>query len=305
MFEKILFATNGLPSCQNAADVAFDLARKYKSHLLLFHILGIPTRGFSPYVVDVATGEKRDLDQQFLDTVRQRLLETYRDQLEKCPDYELEVLAGVPHAEILRAARKRDVDLIVMGAQSEQDHDLTRFRPVAGHTMQRVAKGARCPVLIINRPCQTCWGYFANIIFSTDFSPAADSAFKFALALARQIGSMLYIFHACDLSALAPGKEVAQDQVENMVQEARGKIEELYLSQMGDFENYQVEVWEGIPYVEILKFCRERHGDLIVMAHHAREQAGGEAELGSTIEQVVLRANCPVVSVNRPHKVEG
>ncbi len=305
MFEKILFATNGLPSCQNAAEVAFDLARKYKSHLLLFHILGIPTRGFSPFVVDVATGEKRDLDQQFLDKVRRRLQETYRPQLEGCPDYELEVLAGVPHAEILRAARKRDVDLIVMGAQSEQDQDFTRFRPVAGHTMQRVAKGARCPVLIINRPCQTCWGYFANIVFSTDFSPAAMNAFKFALGLARRIGSMLYIFHACDISTLAPGKDLAQREVEKMVRAARDTIEQLYLSRMGDFENYQVEVWEGIPYVEILKFCRQKHGDLVVMAHHAREQVGREAELGSTIEQVALRANCPVVSVNRPYKLEG
>jgi nucleotide-binding universal stress UspA family protein len=72
---------------------------------------------------------------------------------------------------------------------------------------------------------------------------------------------------------------------------------------MADYDNYEVEVWEGIPYVEILKFARERNGDLIVMAHHTREVDPDDAVLGSTVEQVVLRAACPVASVNRPDKV--
>ncbi|RPJ70574.1 MAG: hypothetical protein EHM15_11605, partial [Desulfobacteraceae bacterium] len=47
----------------------------------------------------------------------------------------------------------------------------------------------------------------------------------------------------------------------------------------------------------------DRQADLIVMAHHAREIDPEEAELGSTVEQVVLRAACPVASVNHPDKV--
>ena len=44
-------------------------------------------------------------------------------------------------------------------------------------------------------------------------------------------------------------------------------------------------------------------GDLIVMAHHTREVDPEKAELGSTVEQVVLRSACPVASVNHPDKV--
>ena len=55
--------------------------------------------------------------------------------------------------------------------------------------------------------------------------------------------------------------------------------------------------------MEILKFARERNGDLIVMSHHTREVDPDDAVLGSTVEQVVLRAACPVASVNRPDKV--
>ena len=39
------------------------------------------------------------------------------------------------------------------------------------------------------------------------------------------------------------------------------------------------------------------------MAHHAREVDPEEAELGSTVEQIVLRSSCPVASVNHPDKV--
>jgi nucleotide-binding universal stress UspA family protein len=80
-------------------------------------------------------------------------------------------------------------------------------------------------------------------------------------------------------------------------------MEKLYVSQMEDFDNYEIEIWEGIPYVEILKYSREKQGDLIVMAHHARNIDPEKAELGSTVEQVVLRASCPVASVNHPHKL--
>jgi nucleotide-binding universal stress UspA family protein len=80
-------------------------------------------------------------------------------------------------------------------------------------------------------------------------------------------------------------------------------MEDEYVSQMGDFDNYEIAIWEGIPYVELLKFSRETSGDLIVMAHHTRNIDPDEALLGSTVEQVVLRSACPVASVNRPDKL--
>ncbi|HSO20122.1 MAG TPA: universal stress protein, partial [Desulfosarcina sp.] len=60
----------------------------------------------------------------------------------------------------------------------------------------------------------------------------------------------------------------------------------------------------GTPYVEILKFAREKQADLIVMAHHTREIDPEQALLGSTVEQVVLRSSCPVTSVNHPDKAD-
>jgi nucleotide-binding universal stress UspA family protein len=55
-----------------------------------------------------------------------------------------------------------------------------------------------------------------------------------------------------------------------MIKDARGKIEKRYISQLDGFDNYGIEIWEGIPYVEILKFARQKNCDLIVLAHHTK-----------------------------------
>ncbi len=304
MFKKILFATTASPTCDNAAKVAFDLETKWEAKLFVLHVLGIPTRGFSPFVTDVRTGETEAVDPDYIEWVKEEMKNTYGDLLKYGTDVEIDAVLGVPHREILRKARKEDVDMIIMGAHTRQeDIGATRYRSVVGSTMQRVAKAARCPVVIISRPCTTCWKLFSNIVFGTDFSKASDYAFLWAFKLAKEVGAALHIFHACDIHTGAAGRVESQEEIEAKIQEAKKKIDERYVSKLGGYEKYTVEIWEGTPYVEILKFSREKQGDLIVMAHHTREIDPEEALLGSTVEQVVLRASCPVASVNHPDKV--
>ncbi len=304
MFKKILFATTASPTCDNAARVAFDLAVKYEAQLYVMHVYGIPTRGFGPFATDVRTGETDDYGRDYEAWVEEEIRTTYEKQLAKTKNCVVQTRVGVPHTEILRAARKLDVDLIVMGAHSrEEEVGATRFRNVLGDTMQRVAQKARCPVLIISRPCANCFWYFSNIVMGIDFTKASMSAFLFALKVAREVGCKLYLFHAADLSGVHVGKMPGQPTIEKEIEAARKKIEEIYVSQMGDFDNYEIDIWEGVPYVEILKYAREKMADLIVMAHHTRDIDPDEALLGSTVEQVVLRAAAPVASVNRPDKV--
>jgi nucleotide-binding universal stress UspA family protein len=304
MFKKILFATTASPTCDDAAKVAFDLAKKYGSTIYAHHVFGIPTRGASPFVTDVRTGEEESINQDYVEWVKEEIKNTYENQMADVKDCIIECSVGVPHTEILRKARQEGVDLIVMGAHTRQeDVGSTRYRSIVGSTMQKVAKGARCPVLIISRPCETCFWYFNNVVFGTDFSKASYSAFRFALKTAKHIGCKLYLFHAVDLSESHHGREQAQEEIERRVREAQEKMERIYIPQMDGFDNYEVEIWEGIPHVEILKFAREKSGDLIVVSHHTREIDPEQALLGSTVEQVVLRSACPVASVNKPDKV--
>ncbi len=304
MFKKILFATTASPSCDHAARVAFDMAKRYGAELFVFHVLGVPTRGFSQFVKDVRTGELVTLDEDYLAWVKEEMKNTYAVQLKNYESCTIEALPGVPHTEILRAARKKDVDIIVMGSTTrEEDEGTYTYRNTAGSTLQAVAKSARCPVLVIGRPAASFWGGFSNIVFGTDFSRAADSAFLFAYKMAKTLGGTLHLFHAYDISGVHAGKAIKQDEIEDNMRAAREKMRKMYVPRIKDFNDFEIEIWEGIPYVEIVKFAREKYADLIVMAHHTREPSPEKAVLGSTVEQVVLRATCPVASVNRPDKV--
>ena len=304
MFNKILFATTASPTCDNAAKVAFDLELKWEAQLTVFHVLGIPTRGYSPFVTDVRTGEMEQPDPDYVEWVKEEMKNTYGDLLKDAEDVEIEAAVGIPSREILRMARKKDIDLIIMGSHTRQeDIGATRYRSVVGSTMQKVAKSARCPVVIVSRPCTTCWKLFSNIVFGTDFSKAADSAFMFASKLASEVGAKLHMFHACDISSTPAGQVLGQEEIEQLIEKARNKMKTRYAAKMNGYDNYDVEVREGVPYIEILKFAREKMGDLIVMAHHTREIDPEEAVLGGTVEQVVLRSACPVASVNHPDKV--
>ncbi|MCF8112242.1 MAG: universal stress protein [Desulfotignum sp.] len=304
MFKKILFATNASPACDAAAKIAFELAQKYEAQLTLFHVFGEPSRGASQRVKSYATGQEAELGPEYVDWITQEMQTTYADLIAKHTTPEFAAKAGIPSTEILRLARNIDADCIIMGAHARQDDTAAeRFRGIVGTTMQKVAQRAKCPVLIISRPCETCFWYFNQIIFGTDFSKASLAAFQFAYKMASHIGCKLHLFHALDIQVSQAGIPPGQKSIETRIAEAKEMINKHYVSQMDNFDNYEITVWEGVPYVELLKYAREVSGDLIVMAHHTREMDQDEALFGSTVEQVVLRSACPVASVNRPDKL--
>lgn len=304
MFKKILFATTASPACDAAAKIAFELAEKYKSELIVYHVFGVPSHGSSFSITDYTTGEQNQAGPEYIEFVKDEIKTTYEAQIKKHGMPKIEVLTGIPSTEILRFARKESIDLIIMGAHTRQNETgSARFRGIVGTTMQQVAQRARCPVLIVSRPCETCFWYFNKIIFGTDFSKASMAAFQFAYKMASFIGCKLYLFHALDMGTSEAGVAPGQKTIEDRIKAAKERIETEYVSRMKGFDNYEITIWEGIPYVELLKFARVTSGDLIVMAHHTRDIDPNEALLGTTVEQVVLRSACPVASVNRDDKL--
>jgi len=304
MFKKIAFATSGLPSCEAAARVAFDIANRYDAELYTIHVFGIPHHSFSQRVTDVRTWETVDLHDDYIAGVKKDIEAMYADQVKNTKACTFEITHGIPYTEILRFARKQQIDLIVMGARSEKVGDTHEHREmIIGNTLQGVARASRCPVLVIGRPAASFWGGISNIIFGTDFSKASDSAFAFAHQLAGHFNCSLHLFHALDLSKERNARGLSQETIEDRLKQTRAKIRKKYISQMGDFNDYEVAVWEGTPYVELVKYAREQFADLIVMAHHTKKIRPDSEALGSTIEQVALRSNCPVISVNHPDKI--
>ena len=113
MFEKILFATSASPTCDDAARVAFELSRKNRSRLFVYHVFGLPSRGFGLTYRDVRTGETEDVDDNLVSLVKEEMAQYYEKQAKDHPGCVFETTTGEPHTEILRKARKEDASLIV------------------------------------------------------------------------------------------------------------------------------------------------------------------------------------------------
>ena len=81
MFEKILLATTSSPTCKEASNVAFELAKKHGSKLYIFHALGFPTRGFGSFIVDFQTGEHEYYSPESIGKVKEEIEQTFAEEL--------------------------------------------------------------------------------------------------------------------------------------------------------------------------------------------------------------------------------
>ncbi|MCK5097390.1 MAG: universal stress protein [Desulfobacteraceae bacterium] len=299
MFKKILFATSATEASDHAARVAFNIAKNYNAHLDLFHVLGVPSRGFSQVVVDVKTKEKVTVDDEYMDWVKEEVTTYYSKYLTDDLKFSINVTVGLPAREILRQAKDTKPDLILLGGSTGDEEDSVYKKCAASTTLQKISKSAKCPVLIVNRPAASFWGGLSNITFGTDFSKTSDKAFDFKPLVAKALDCELNVFHALDITSLSTGILLPQDDIEQKIRENLRRIRSRYESRLKELKNYSMDVLEGIPYIEIVKYARDNHSDLIVMAHHSRKIKSEDANLGSNVEQVIVRAGCPVISVNR------
>jgi universal stress protein A len=147
-----------------------------------------------------------------------------------------------------------------------------------------------------------------KILVPTDFGEAADAAFTYARALARNFGASIELLHVAeDVSARMMASEAyvaippaLQKDIEEM---ARKQLNERLVD--NDAEPLPVRpviLTSNAPAPTIVKYARETGVDLIVMGTHGRG-AVTRLLMGSVAERVVRLAGCPVLVV-RQHEHE-
>ena len=98
---------------------------------------------------------------------------------------------------------------------------------------------------------------FKRVLTATDMLGACELATK----LAQRYGSKLFLFHM-----------LATPETEREIKE---KLMEF--CKMPEGVDHEYTIWEGaLPYLEILKYAREKDVDLIVMGSHTKEKGEGD-----------------------------
>jgi nucleotide-binding universal stress UspA family protein len=136
-----------------------------------------------------------------------------------------------------------------------------------------------------------------NILLATDFSPAAEAALPYALALTRHYGSELHVAHVIcpELMDLLSPEETAT-KLQQARESAKQRMEPWLTAGHLKGISCRPLIGEGAISDVLLDMVHQNGIDLIIMGTHGR-QGLGKLLRGSVAEEVFRMAPCPVLTV--------
>jgi nucleotide-binding universal stress UspA family protein len=144
IIRSILLPTDFSQCAESALPYAADLARQMKARLVCLHVVEtvMPPVGYAAVAEPLPA---MDIGGQLEESATRELPKL--GAREECAGLEVEevVARGDAAGEIVRVARERNIDLIVISS-----HGRTGFRRmIFGSTAESVVRHAHCPVLVV------------------------------------------------------------------------------------------------------------------------------------------------------------
>jgi nucleotide-binding universal stress UspA family protein len=208
------------------------------------------------------------------------------------------VTTGNAARAILEAAEQLPANLIVMGTHSSSGFE----RLMLGSITEKVLRKAACPVLAVPRRADAPGGVgivFRRILCAVDFSPCSRQALSYALSLAEEAGgalTLLNVVEGFDEEPLATAHFDVPEYRRHLEEAAAARLADLVPSETRTWCDCRTLVRVGKAHREILRVASTIDADLIVVGVRGRN-AVDLALFGSTTNQVVRAAECPVLTV--------
>jgi nucleotide-binding universal stress UspA family protein len=200
---------------------------------------------------------------------------------------ELDVAVGKPAEEILRVARARSADAIVMGT-----HGLTGVRKLFfGSTTERVLRETTVPVLVAPpaesdpRTIEELRASVHRILVPVDLGPSSPHQVRTARAIAEALGATLLLLHVVEPVRYPLPPSLHWPSVDS---ERRTRAEAALARLAADLPAHlrtEALVALGDPAEEIAKVARARAVGLIVIALHGSPRSG--PRMGSVTYRVL------------------
>ena len=295
MITDVLIARDFSASSERALAYGLDLA---KWHDATVHMVGVKVLEDDPF-------RPSDEPAGVLDRVREQFKERSRATLtsrgfdpESLRIHHALVRDTAPAPALLEYAEEHDVDLVVMGTEGRRGVR----RTLMGSVTEEVLRLASCPVFTVRADADTIPddAVVQRVVAPTDFSSPAREALRYAATLARFYAAPLDVLHVIEETAVPPAygvnvfARVSSPEVGARVQEA---LDGLLAAIPFDGVEAEAHVRTGHPVQGILDFATHP-GDLIVMSTHGRTGLD-RTFMGSVAENVIRRAQCPVLSARR------
>jgi nucleotide-binding universal stress UspA family protein len=294
-FTHVLCPTDLSQASRPSLTYAAAVARRYGAGLTVLH--AVPP--FGTLVVQAGeAGSSMPMVFPPIDDVTAAVRAFAQDVLAGL-DADVVVQTGDPSRVIVDEAVAKTVDLIVLGTHGRSGFD----RLLSGSLAEKVLRRASCPVLTIppHVPAVAAGGtLFTHILCAVDFSHASEQALGFAIELGGAVTVATVLEWLAEEAPVAhPESDVARYRA-HLADDAGSRLRALVQAaevpaacQVGQV------VAVGRAHREILRLATDKGSDLIVMGAQGRGGVG-LALFGSTTQQVVRGATCPVLVVHRP-----
>ena len=304
--EKILCPIHFSHISRHAFIRALAIARSHRAELTVLHV--VPIRLASPVLPYI---EPKSLGPfEMTAAERERIVRELREFLA------VDATSGVAvtfeateapdvHEEILVHADRLPADLIVLGTHGRSGFE----RLMLGSVTEQVLRKAQRPVPTVPAGSPdadaTRQGAFDRILCAVDFSECAMAALGYAASLAEESRARLLALHVIELAPPAydplvgppidlPGYRQACETAGR--ERLRNVIPTAIRNSTGIAAGVEEMIVCGKPHHEILRIADEWRSDLIVLGVHGRSVVD-RLLFGSTVEPVVRRAHCPVLTV--------
>ena len=153
-YKNVLFCTDFSEDANIAFLHALELAKRYNARL---HILHVPHSSYTyvrhivdEHVPEGAEGGEAFFDEEIEKKAKEALAKEYGKKLGDFQNYLFVIKNGAPDVEIIRYAKKNNIDVIVMGALGKSELE----RIEHGSTVANVSRYAHCHVIAIRNPAK-------------------------------------------------------------------------------------------------------------------------------------------------------
>lgn len=196
--------------------------------------------------------------------------------------------------DILKSAiEKYKIDLIILGTRARSGAG--KF--FLGSRAEEIFREAPCAVLSVgprSHHVPPRWGEFTEILYATDFSPAAEAAATYAISLAQEFQARLTLLRVLpdektgELVHTGELAGAAERRLHNMIPPEAEMWCEPYFA-----------VEHGSAADRILAVAKEKKADLIVLGVRRPSGFPGAATHlpMSTAHKIVTNAACPVLTI--------
>lgn len=298
-FKRIVCPIDFSDASKHALDHGIAIARWYQSHVTGLHVVHPPPFVFEPPILFAERGGLKELPvdrDQLLSKLTNWMLPAAAAGI----GWDARIEEGAPADCVLECARGLPADLIVMGTHGRAGVE----QLLLGSVTEKVLRNAACPVLTVPPKAATASTLpFKRLLCPVDFSAPSLQALQAALSLAEEADAELTVLNVIDW----PDDETflvetfdSPDMRQQLEARTRQRLEAFIPDDARVWSRPSTTVVTGKPHREIISAANGMHADLIIIGVHGRNALDVRL-FGSTTNQVVRRALCPVLTI-RAHE---